>query len=307
MKTFIKPLVYVIGICTTLLLSNCQKKDTGPKPIPPVDSTKVQAMYPATQTKSNGGVAYTYKYEYDKGNNLVKYSRTDNVVTYNISSSQVDIHVNEYASSNQALIHTSTTSFVYNLAGLPDSPVNIYTTAPTQVTWTYFDKDEPNGPVKSRPGDLWQFLNNQDGLPVNAITADGGGFRYDYTYNDKGNLAYAGFVRLSGIRVGEMYERISFTSFDDKHSPFSAIKAYWEASYPQGATWEYALAYCKNNPKQILTEIYDVTKNGFVKYQQDDLTYVYNDKGYPMQITINTTYFNATSTHYTTTYNYTYK
>ncbi|MGY4537157.1 hypothetical protein ACVW0P_001573 [Mucilaginibacter sp. UYNi724] len=89
MKKFIKPLVYVLGVCTSLLLSNCQNKDNNPKPIPPVDSAKVQAMYPATQTKSNGGETYTFKYEYDKDNNLMKYSRTDNVVIYNISSNQL--------------------------------------------------------------------------------------------------------------------------------------------------------------------------------------------------------------------------
>jgi hypothetical protein len=307
MKRSIRTLVFVFGGCTTLLLSNCQKKVTDLKPTPPVDSAIVNAMYPVTQSKNEIAAAYTYKYEYDRDNNLVKYSRTDDVVTYNIGTNQVDINVNEYASSNHQLIHMSTTSFVYTLAGDPNTAVNFFNTAPTQVKYTYFDKDVPSGVTSSRPGGLIQFENTKDGLPLKMISADGGGYNYNYNYDDKKNLVKAEFVHLSGPRVGAVYERISFTSFDDKPSPFSAVKGYWEASYPQGYTWEYALAFCKNNPKQIITELYDVTKSAFVKNQQDDLTYVYNDKGYPTQITINTTYFNATVTHYLTTYNYTYK
>lgn len=296
-------MVYAFAGCTVLLLSNCQKKNINPKP---VDSNKVYAMYPISQSKSDGTNTYTYNYEYDKDNNLVKYARTDNVVTYNIGTNQVDINVNEYNSS-RVLVHMSTTSFVYNLVGLPDKPVNIYKTAPTQVTYTYIDKDVASGVSKTSPGGQWQFENNKDGLPFKSITADGGGFNYNYHYDDKGNLATSEFVRLSGIRAGELYQRITFSSFDDKPSPFSAVRSYWVASYPQGYTPEYALAYCKNNPKQIVTEIYDQVKNAFVKYQQDDLTYVYNGKGYPTQITINTSYFTGLNTHYVTTYNYSYK
>lgn len=306
MKKIIKTLVYALAGCTILLLSNCQKKNINPKPISPVDSNQVQVMYPLSQSKNDGTNTYVYKYEYDKDNNLVKYARTDNVVTCNVGTSQVDLNVNEYNSFKE-LVHVSTTSFLYNLVGLPDKPVNIYKTAPTQVTYTYIDKDVASGVSKTKPGGLWQFENNKDGLPLKSITADGGGFNYNYRYDNKGNLATAEFVRLSGVRVGEMYQRVTFTGFDDKPSPFSAIRYYWVASYPQGYTPEFALAYCKNNPKQIVTEIYDQVKNALVKYQQDDLAYVYNDKGYPTQITINTSYFTGLNTHYVTTYNYSYK
>ncbi|SDH18608.1 hypothetical protein [Mucilaginibacter gossypii] len=306
MKKIIKTLVYALAGCTILSLSNCQKKNINPKPVSPVDSNHVQVMYPLSQSKNDGTNTYVYKYAYDKDNNLVKYARTDNVVTCNVGTSQVDLNVNEYNSFKE-LVHVSTTSFLYNLVGLPDKPVNIYKTAPTQVTYTYIDKDVASGVSKTKPGGLWQFENNKDGLPLKSITADGGGFNYNYRYDNKGNLATAEFVRLSGVRVGEMYQRVTFTGFDDKPSPFSAIRYYWVASYPQGYTPEFALAYCKNNPKQIVTEIYDQLKNALVKYQQDDLTYVYNDKGYPTQITINTSYFTGLNTHYVTTYNYSYQ
>lgn len=308
MKRSIKTLVLVFGTGSAFLLGNCQKKDTNLKPLPPVDSAVLNNMRPVTQSLNNGGPTYVYNYEYDKNNNLFKYARTDGVVDYMIGTNQVDINVSEYASADHKLTHLSTTSFIYTLVGTnSNTSVNFFNTPPTQVKYTYFDKDVLSGVTKSRPGGLIQFENGKGGLPVKMISADGGGYNYNYTYDNKENLISAEFVRLSGPRVGEVYERISFTSFDDKPSPFSAVKGYWEASYPQGYTWEYALAFCKNNPTQIITEIFDTDKNAFVKYQEDDLTYVYNDKGYPAQISISTTYYTAIVTHYLTIYTYKYK
>ena len=63
MKRSIRILVFVLGGCTTLLLSNCQKKVTDLKPTPPVDSFTVNAMYPVSQSK-NEDFAYVYN---DKG------------------------------------------------------------------------------------------------------------------------------------------------------------------------------------------------------------------------------------------------
>lgn len=296
----------------TSLLSNCQKKTGDLKPSPPVDSAIVNALYPVTQSFYDGNQSsypYRNKLEYDKDNYLVKIDR-DSTVFYNIGNNQVDQIVNQYNTNNSGksvLSGTYTTSYVYTMVGLPNTSVNIYNSAPTQVTYTYFNKNQLTGVTQSTPGGQWQFENNKDGLPVKQISADGVGFNYNFTYDDKGNLKKVEFVHLSGPRANALYERLSVTSLDDKPSPFSSVKGYWPISYPQGYNWDYALAFCKNNPNQTITELYDATKNAFVLYEQDDYSYIYNDKGYPTQITINTTYFTAVTTHYVRTYNYTYK
>ncbi|MDR3697871.1 hypothetical protein [Mucilaginibacter sp.] len=306
MKTSIKSTVYLLATCSILLLGNCKKNLGSLKPPPTVDSAIVNAMYPASVTTYPGET----KYEYDKDNHLVNYSR-DSTVIVNIGANQVDQNVNEYTTNSNGqsvLYHVSTTSFVYNMVGQPNTSVNIYNTAPTQVTYTYFDKDIKSGITQSRPGGQLQFENNKDGLPVKEISSDGGGYNYDFTYDSNGNMQKVEFVHLSGPRAGAVYGRVTITSLDDKHSPFSAVKGYWVASFPQSYQSDYALAFCKNNPKQIISESYDTTKGAFVVYQQDDFSYVYNDKGYPTQIIINTTYYNATTTQgVVTTYNYTYK
>jgi YD repeat-containing protein len=255
-----------------------------------------------------GSATYTYNYEYDKENHLTKYYR-DNIISYNIGTNQVDQVVTDYIFYQGATVPFSTSgySFVYTLVGQPNTSVNLYTTAPTQVTYTYYYKNDISGETTSKPGGQLQFYNNKDGLPTKIITSDGGGKNTNLTYDDNGNLKLIEFVNLSGPRVGAVYGRLTVKSLDDKSSPFSGVKGYPTISYPQGYPQDYALAYCKNNPKQIISESYDVSKNAFVVYQQDDFTYTYNDKGYPTQIVVNTTYINAVTTHNTRTYNYTYK
>jgi hypothetical protein len=291
---------YFIAACMLLLLSNCKKVGDIKQP-PPVDNVIVDAMYPVIQSYFDGTQSYVFKYEYDKDNHLTNYSR-GNTLICNIGTNQVDLTFNQYA---QALVHVSTTSYVYTLAGLPNTAVNIYNTAPTQVSYTYYEKDVTNGTTTSRPGGVAQFFNNKDGLPYKMLL--GTDWNYNLTYDGNKNLTSVEFVRLSGPRTNLVSDRWSFTSFDNKHSPFSAVKGYWAISFPQGYTWDYALAFCKNNPKQITTERYDDTKKAFVPYQVDDYSYVYNDKGYPTQITISTTYYSGATTHYSRNYSYTYK
>jgi hypothetical protein len=302
MKIMSSVKIYFMAACMAMSLSNCKKVSDIKQP-PLLNPDIVNAMYPSIQSYSDGPQSYTFKYEYDKDNHLVKYSR-GNVVTWNISSNQVDVTVNEYSSSTQELVHMSTTSYVYTLSGIPNTSVNFYETAPTYMAYSAVDEDLRAGTTKSRAGGTVQFANNKDGLPV-KIT-DGPDHSYTYTYDNK-NLTRIEFLRTSGARANPIYARISFLSFDDKPSPFSSVKGYWPISFPQGYNWHYALAFCKNNPKQTVTEVFDESKSAFVKSEVNDYTYIYNDKGYPTTITINTTYYGGVTTHYLTTYHYTYK
>lgn len=303
MKKINKSGVFVIAASIVLSLSNCKKvKDIEQPPL--LNPDIVNAMYPVAQSYSEGSQSYLYKYEYDKDNHLFKYSR-GNVVSWNISSNQVDVTVNEYSSSTQELVHMSTTSYVYVMAGLPNTSVNFYETAPTFMSYSSTDKDLILGTVKSRPGGTVQFFNNKDGLPVKV--ADSPDHGSTYTYDDKKNLVKIEFVRTSGTRANPIDTRVTFLSFDDKPSPFSSVKGYWPISFPQAYNWHYALAFCKNNPKQSITEVFDESKNAFVKIEVNDYTYTYNDKGYPTDIGINTTYYGGVITHNFGNYHYTYK
>ena len=54
----------------------------------------------------------------------------------------------------------------------------------------------------------------------------------------------------------------------------------------------------------MTNERYDPTKNAFVMDEKDDFTYVYDSNGYPIQIIVNTTYYNAVTTYYTKVFNH---
>ena len=101
---------------------------------------------------------------------------------------------------------------------------------------------------------------------------------------------------------------IPFTGVDDHPSPFSAVKGYNVISYPQQFVSDYALAFCKNNPIQIIYKQFDYDKGDLETTEQDDFTYTYNDQGYPATIAVKVTSF-ATSgtTAITKNYTYTYK
>jgi hypothetical protein len=303
MKKINKSGVFVIAAYIVLSLSNCKKvKDIEQPPL--LNPDIVNAMYPVVQSYSEGSQSYLFNYEYDKDNHLVKYSR-GNVVDWNISPNQVDVTTNQYSSSSQQLVHTSTTSYVYTLAGIPNTSVNLYESAPTLMTYSAVDKYLTTGTTNSSAPRTVQFANNKDGLPVKV--ADSPDHGSTYTYDDKKNLVKIEFVRTSGARANPIYVRLTFSSFDDKPSPFSSVKGYWPISFPQAYNWHYALALCKNNPKQSVTEVFDESKNAFVTSEINDYTYTYNDKGYPTDISINTTYYGGVTTHNLGFYHYNYK
>ena len=303
MKRFIKTTIYLSAACTVFLFSSCRKVSNIQQP-PLVDPNIVNAMYPAVQSFYDGGQsAYptVYNYQYDKDNQLIKYGRDKDLIR------EINAHGVAETSYDNSLGIITTISYAYSLVGQTNTAVNIYTTLPNQVTSTYFYKYIKTGVTRSELGGVWQFESSTNGLPSKEITADSGGRNYVFSYDDNGNLKEIDFVTLTGSRAGAVYGKLKVTSLDNKPSPFSQVKGYFACSYPQGYAWNYALALCKNNPIQMTNERYDPTKNAFVMDEKDDFTYVYNSNGYPTQITVSTTYYNATTTYYTKTFNYTYK
>ncbi|WP_162996969.1 hypothetical protein [Mucilaginibacter kameinonensis] len=298
----IKPGIYFLAACAVLIFSNCRK----PHDIktPTVDPNIVNAMYPARMSFYDGSQsAYprVYTYTYDKDNHLTRYGK-DSLVVWDINAHQVSSTVFDYPNSISAFTYS------YGLVAIDKTPgaVDIYTGLPTQVSIDFFYKDLHFGTTRSNASGLWQF-ELAGGHIMKALTSDGGGRNYNYSYDKDGNLSGMTFVSLTGPRAGAEYYRFTVKSLDDKSSPFSSVKGYGTISYPQSYFIDYAQAFCKKNPIQIVGERYDETKNAFVIDEQDDFTYQYNDKGYPTQIVVSMTYFEATTTHYTRTYNYTYK
>ncbi len=305
MTKVVKRIICVLASITVFFMVSCHKpSDIQPPPV--VDTTLVNAMYPSTRVDYQGSNSRTeFKYEYDKDNHLIKYG-LDDVSVRLIGSNVVNDNIYQ-KNANSVSVLSATRSYVFTLAGLPNTAVNIYSSVPTQVDITDYNKNPVTGATTSRVIGRWQFETGKDNLWTKEITSDGGGLNYNNSYDAKGNLKMIEFVSLSGPRAGALYNRLTVTSVDDKPSPFSQVKGYRAASYPAVYAKDYALAYCKNNPLQIIIENYDADKNAFVLGEQDDFTYTYNPKGYPASITINTTYFRGTTTHYTETFVYTYK
>lgn len=306
MKRFIKTTIYLFAACTVFLLSNCKKVSDIPQP-PLVDSNIVNAMYPAVQSFYDGSQsAYptVYSYQYDKDNQLIKYGQ-DNLYTREISANAV-----AESTYDLGLDIVATMNYAFSMVGQTNTAVNIYTASPNQVGMTLISKNLKTGVTWSEPAVFWQFEYNNKGQLLREITSGDRGVNYDFSYDDNGNFKEIDDVKLTGPRAGAVYSKLKVISLDNKPSPFSHVKGYWAALWPQGHAEDFAGAFCKNNPIQMTNERYDPTKNAFVMDEKDDFTYMYNDKGYPTQITVNTTYYNAiatTTTHYTRTYNYTYK
>jgi YD repeat-containing protein len=117
------------------------------------------------------------------------------------------------------------------------------------------------------------------------IVDEWGGYtrKTTFTYNGQGNVE----KRERFDSNGTLYSRVSYTNYDDKHRPYSALKGY--ADYYNGSS--------KNNPG---TETFTYFENGQQKQGYvSSYAYTYNDKGFPA--TIVETYDGRT---YTMSYSY---
>jgi hypothetical protein len=289
-----KNIVYLFSAFAIISFSSCSK--SGTSPTKQTGTTTATAMYPASYSLSQGGSTVTFQFSYDGNNNITKYTNGGS------NETDVDLHtvVRTVSSGTDVFITT------YAYAGASNAPVDIYTTIPTTLSISLYHKDLQSGGSTTSPNGAWLFTGGGNTLTQEA-TSDQGGKNLNFAYDANGNLKTVSFVSLSGAQAGIPYSILTVTSLDNKPSPFSAVKGYNIISYPQAYLAEYALAFCKNNPTQMVLSQYDVSTKTYIPVEQDDFTYLYNDKGYPTSITVNISYPGPPETHFTETYTYTYK
>jgi len=294
MKHSIRLSAILIPVVLLSVLSGCKKSGTSPSKqigattiIRPVSSTFVQT----------GGEPITYKYSYDSDNNLAGYG---SVGEYEVA---VDAHTVTQSSFSSEFDDVIT----YSYSGPSNTPVDIYTDIPTQMSISMYNKNVLAGTSTTTPGYLWAFEGSKN-IISKMYTSDGGGENIDFTYDANNNFKTISFTNLSGAQAGKVVVLMTVTGIDNHPSPFSSVKGYNVISYPQEFVSDYAQAFCKNNPTQIIYKRFDYDKGDLEIYEQDDFTYTYNAQGYPTAVVVKITEFGTNSnTYLTKNYTYTYK
>ncbi|RYY57284.1 MAG: hypothetical protein EOO09_03340 [Chitinophagaceae bacterium] len=282
MKRSIHPAVSCMALCVMITISSC-KKGTNPG-----DEPQLNISYPIEVSRFDGNSAYPVvsKITYNDKNELVFFGDINGV----------------YKEINaEGFNHILPNSVFLGMRSYLFQGGSIYDGHPTQISIDEFTK-YPNGVVESRHLDDYYRAYNPDGLLASELLT---GRTDSYSYDEKKNLKQILFVDNSGVGSS----RLTVKSLDGNPSPYVAVKGYSNASYPHSSPMDYALAYCHNNPIQIIVEGNDPRVNTVWKVtDQHDFSYVYNENGYPTSVTIKTTYFNTSTPQvFTQTYVYKYK
>jgi hypothetical protein len=281
-------------IIVASVLSGCGKSGTSPSK--PKGGTTT-AMYPATSTfVQTGGTPITYQYKYDSDNNL----------TYFGSAGEYEVAVTAHTVAVSTFSSAYNFVTTYSYTGASNAPVDIYTDIPAQMSISMYSKDNNAGTSMTNPGKLWAFEGSKSAI-TKMFTSDAGGENIDFTYDANNNFKTISFTNLSGVQADIVVASMTVTGVDNHPSPYSAVKGYNTISYPQEFISDYAQAFCKNNPTQIIYRHFDYNKNDLEISEQDDFTYTYNDQGYPTTITVKVTYIGTQQSSITKTYTYTYK
>lgn len=270
------------ALLMVLALSSCGKNNS-----PGGGTANPTVLRPATMKSYDGTIgtlAPVCTYEYDKDNLLIKFGEeSTNFRNVSPRRSQLKLFYQDVeATTNYEFGYATDRSSIYELQNQP-TVVSVQTSIYNK---TFNQTTKPD--VYE-----WRFTYNADFLVVKDVTPLGTGTTVDYTYDDKKNLTKIAF---SSIVAGlwRVHTRTTITGYDDKHSPFSAVKAYRLASFPQNYNDQFAQAFCIHNPTQMKSERYSTTRNIYYLAEQTDFDYTYNAQGYPTKIVVKTTYFPET-------------
>jgi hypothetical protein len=291
-----KNLAYLLVAVALINFSACKKSGTSPSK---KNGSTTTSMHPVTSTiVQTGGVPATYIYTYDSDNNMSKMAIGN---TY-----EVDITPHTVTQTSITSEFDITNTYSYSAGS--NLPVDIYTTIPGQLSISSYSKDNLSGTSTTIPGYLWLMQAGKDNTIAQMGTSDNGGQTINFSYDANDNLKTIAWTALSGARASEVASTLTVTAVDDKHSPFSAVPGYNVFSYTQSMyPSDYALAFCKNNPTQMIYKQFDYGKGDLEINEQDDFTYTYNAQGYPLTVTVKVTYFDAAHTIINKSYTYTYK
>jgi len=281
----------LVLLASSLLFAGCHKNNTpGGNGNPTLN-----VMYPTQLIYSESGnnnYPFTWTYEYDADNNLVKYGK-EGFTLRQISSPGVTATT---WNGNTA----TTFGYTFRYYDNPNGAISFYSgLPPTEVNVDVFVKNLETGVVNSDHYNTFQFTNYSNGFLQSELAF---GRNYNYNYDEDENLK-----EIDYVENGHPYSRIRVVSHDDNPSPFVAIKGYRYASYPQVYVPEICAAFLHNNPIHVVVEDLDPDTNQWKLYEEDDFTYTYNEEGYPTTIQLTITYHTATITHFTKTFNYTYR
>jgi len=287
-----KKIVYLFAALALIHLSSCKKSGTSPSK----KNGSTTAMYPVSSTfVQTGGVQVTYAYTYDNNNNMTKMAIGN---TY-----EVDITPHTVTQTSITSEFDVVNTFSYSAGS--NLPVDIYTTIPGQLSISIYDKDNLSGTSTTTPGYLWLMQAGKDNTVAQMGTSDNGGTTINFSYDANDNLNTIAWTQLSGAQAGKVYATLTVTALDSHPSPFSAVAGYNVFSYTQSMyPSDYALAFCKNNPTQMVYKQMDNNGN-LTPTEQDDFTYTYNAQGYPETVTVKVTYIGTSQI--VKNYTYTYK
>jgi len=138
------------------------------------------------------------------------------------------------------------------------------------------------------------YFTYSDASHTTLGSYNGSTYTQHFTYDDKGNVSFSNFItnavgspNSTNYDPGGLeYDRITFKGYDDKPSPYSAVPGYRFIAYPWAYPWQMYLALSKHNPTQIIEESLNTSTMKWSVYTQSDITYSYNDQGYPTEVIV---------------------
>lgn len=161
----------------------------------------------------------------------------------------------------------------------------------TNYMWKYSTGNSLTGPVST-----YYFISSASTKQLASY--NGGTYSQHFVYDQEGNLTSSKFVTNSRGLPGQSsfdpggleYSRLTYTGYDTKPSPYSAVAGYQYIAYQWSYPQHFYFAMSKHNPTQIIEESLNTTTMRWSVYAQVDLTYTYNEQGYPSQVKIKTVY-----------------
>ena len=293
-----KRIIYLSVIAFIVLLPACKKNTGGGGG---GGSNNSDLLYPATLSfyeGSNSGYPANSTFKYDAQHHLTYMGNKDRYS--NISSAGVQ----------QVVITSGDTLIIANLFAGDIYTGNGVSLIKTNYMWKYSTGSSVTGPVNT------YYFTNSDATNNFVGSYNGGTYTQFFTYDNNGSLISSKIVTnaVGSPNSGNYdpggleYDRISYKGYDTKSSPYSAVPGYRFISYQWAYPWQFYLSMSKHNPAQIIEESLNTTTMKWSVYSQSDLTYTYNDQGYPSQVKITTVYpSTGTPTQaFYQTYNFTY-
>ncbi len=290
-----KKIIYLFAALAIISFNSCKKSGTSPK-----KNGTTTTMHPVSGTfNQTGGVPSTNTYTYDSNGNMTKIVNETN--TY-----EIDITPHTVTQTSITSEYDITNTYAYSAGS--NLPVDIYTTIPGLLEISTTSKDNLAGTSTSYKGYSWTMAAGKDNTIMSMATTGNGGSTIDFSYDANDNLKTIAWTQLSGAQAGKVFSTLTVTALDNHPSPFSAVPGYNVFSYTQSMyPSDYALAFCKNNPTQMIYKEFDYGKGDLEINEQDDFTYTYNAQGYPLTVTVKVTYFDAAHTIINKSFAYTYK